>query len=517
MREAIQKPEASYHKLTNKELFTEEVNKHWVDLKNNPDTIFENIEIQLDSDNKFNEFKENDTIFNEFLYENSTYEKKKMIKEYFWDKIVGDLYENTVEIMRQADLLDEASNSFEHSYKIETTARLVLENGIFAKYSQQKKKEVVDLLIEASFYPNTFNEKNNNFAFLEENTGASIVDWLSNVGSAFGVGITNAARSIRSLQILLTMFLVSPASLLLGNTVDQAIDATKKGITGREPQRRGSNPSTRRFYEFLEQFWPVKMVYSFLNKDQEDLYKFINKTTNLDDPYVQDILKTAGGNSSKIVRKCWEQHKIQPSSMQQSDSKVWTTIANIFNGRGLSNFIRNPQYATDTQISMLLKHDASDPLYQKRFYNFRICVYDKLFEIILGYSKAIYSMDDSSYEIIKYANDAHKSKNYKAFFDLKPTQDNEKAMFSVMRALVSIDSISKTLKDRKGDLVADPYVDTFSRMLDENVKSTYKALDEMASQKKYNEDRYEEEDPDDETKAEKMQAERFNQKRSIFS
>ncbi len=523
MREMIKTP--NHKKLTNRDLFIQEVDKHWVDLKNNQDTIFENIGIQIEAGNKFDTFKENDNqSYNDFLRENSTYEKKKIIKEYFWDNIVGELYENTLEIMRQANLLEEASKSFEHSYKIENTAKLILENGIFAKYHTEKKKEIVDQLIEATFYPSSYQEKlamsgigGISGTILEEHVGADIADWLKNKGTAFGVGVTNTARSVRSLQILLTMFLVSPASLLLGNTADQVIDASKKGFTGREPERRGSNPSTRKFYEFLEQFWPVKMVYSFLNKDQEDLYKFINKTNNLDDPYVQDILKTAGGNSSKIVRKCWEQYKIQPSSMSQGDSKVWSVIADIFNGRGLSNFIRNPQYATDTQLSMLLKHDASDPKYQKRFYSFRMCVYDKLFEIILGYAKALYSMDDSSYEIIKYANDAHKSKNFKAFFDLKPTQDNERAMHVVMRALLSIDNISQTLKDRKGDLVADPYVDAFSRSLDENVKSTYKELDEMASQRKYNEDRYKEEDPDDETKAEIMNQERFNRKKSIFS
>ena len=85
-----------------------------------------------------------------------------------------------------------------------------------------------------------------------------------------------------------------------------------------------------------------------------------------------------------------------------------------------------------------------------------------------------------------------------------------------MKALVAIDSIATTLEKRKGELVADKYIDKFSDFLRQNIKQTYQQLDEMANQKKYNADRYEEEDPDDETKAKKIAEERFNAKKSIF-
>ncbi len=511
--------------MTNKELFIQEVDKHWILLKNNDNTIFENIGIQIDAGNKYTELREKyEGLYNELLHENSVYEKKRMIKEYFWDRIVGDLYENTVDIMGQAGILEEANKSFDVSYKIEATARLILENGIFSKYSSSKKKEIVDVLIEATFYPSSYQDKQITFLseMLTVDTGIDPLeenafgDWLDNAKSTIGSGITGTARFVRSVQILLTMFLVSPASLLMGNTVDQALDYTSEKVFGKVPKNKGTNPTTRKFYAFLEQFWPVKIVYSFLNKDMESLYKFVNQTNNLEDPYVQDILKTAGGDSKKIVDKCWQQHKIQPTGSTRDTTNTYNNIMQFFSGKGLSNFLRNPQYMDDTQLSLVLKNDASDPKYQKRFFDFRVCVYEKLFEIILGYAKAIYSMDDQSYEIIKAANDVHKTKNYKAFFDLKPKQDNDAAMFTVMKSLVAIDSISVNLKERKGDLVADPYVDRFSQFLDQNVKEVYKELDEMANQRKFNADRYDEEDPDDETKAEKIAEERYNQKRSIF-
>ena len=204
------------------------------------------------------------------------------------------------------------------------------------------------------------------------------------------------------------------------------------------------------------------------------------------------------------------------SSNSQEHSTFWNKVGHLFNGKGLANFLRNPLYNNESQILLLLKMDSANPTYQKMFYEFRVCVYEKLFEIILGYAKAIYSMDDASYEIIKHANDAHKNKNFKAFFDLRPKQANEEAMFAVMKALVAIDDIATTLEKRKGDLVADRYIDKFTALLRQNIKQTYQQLDEMASQKKFNADRYEEEDPDDETKAKKIAEERFNSKKSIF-
>ena len=125
-------------------------------------------------------------------------------------------------------------------------------------------------------------------------------------------------------------------------------------------------------------------------------------------------------------------------------------------------------------------------------------------------------MDDASYEIIKSANDAHQNKNFKAFFDLKPKQVNEEAMFKIMRALVSIDSIANSLEKRKGELVADKYIDKFSNFLKQNIKQVYGELNEMANQKKYNEDRYSEEEPDDEAKSKVIQQERFDARKSIF-
>jgi len=95
-------------------------------------------------------------------------------------------------------------------------------------------------------------------------------------------------------------------------------------------------------------------------------------------------------------------------------------------------------------------------------------------------------MDDSSYEVIKSANDAHRTKNFKAFFDLKPKQDNDKAMFMIMKALVAIDSIARTLEDKTGMLAADKYIDRFSTYLKQNIKQTYDELNKMAEQRKYN-------------------------------
>ncbi len=499
--------------MTNKELFIQEVDKHWVALKNNEDTIFENIEIQMDSDAKFEELKDKfPQAYMELLSENSTYEKKKQIKEYFWDGIIGDLYESTIDIMAKANILEESHKSFENSYKIEETARLILENGIFARFPNKKKKELTDTLIEATFYPHAFEEKRGmtmESVLVEE----GMLQSLQNAGNSLGRQVTNIARTTKSLYLILAMFLISPATMLMSNVGKQTLDRMSPGIAG----KTGTSPTARKVYSMIDNLSPVKWIFSFLSKDQHDVFKYLKQANNLENEYVQDILKTAGGDSSKIVEKCWKQHKIQIEAKDRESATLWEKTKHVLSGKGLANFIRNPQYSDENQLMAMLSQDAADPIYQKRFYDFRVCVFDKLFEIILGYAKAIYSMDNESYEIIKAANDAHKTKNFKAFFDLRPKDDNDTAMFAIMKSLVAIDDISRTLERRKGDLAADKYIDKFSQYLTQNTKQVYKELDEMASQRKFNSDRYEEEDPDDETKSKAIALERFNQKKSIFT
>jgi hypothetical protein len=493
--------------MTTKELFTSEIEKHWSSLKDRDDTIFENIEIQMDPDLQFYNFRENsELIYNELIHESSVYNKKKMIREYFWSNVVAEFYESTLSIMKQANLLEEAQKSFESSYKIENTARMILENGIFSNYNTEKKKELIDPILEMYFYPHSFYD---NYA--------GTVSTPVLIEEGFGDFIIGGARFVNSLMLLMAYILISPATLLMSNLGTRAIDSMLSASSGGKlPNKLGSDPTARKFYGFLDHVTVVKFIFKFLNKDVEDLFKFLRKSNTLENEYIQDILKEAGANPTHIIQKCWEKNRFQASTSNTKLS-MGDLMKHFFSGKAMANALRHPLYNDSTQLALLLKSDAAKPEYQKMFYNFRICVYEKLFEIILGFAKAIYSMDDASYEIIKAANDAHKTKNFKAFFDLRPKQDNEEAMFLVMKALVAIEDIAFTLEKRKGDLVADKYIDKFSDFLRQNIKQTYQQLDEMASQKKYNADRYEEEDPDDETKAKKIAEERFNSKKSIFA
>jgi hypothetical protein len=498
---------------TNKEIFQFEVDRHWLMLKNNEDTIFENIEIHLDSGAKFEELKENNPEFYmKLLHENSTYEKKKMIKEYFWDQIVGPLYEDTLVIMQEAGLLEEATRSFEQSYKIEQTARLILENGIFTTFGKEKKKDLINLIIESTFYPVSFQEKVNAGEITNDPLVAIIIEEASWSGFTRGLGnfVTNTARTFKSLYLLIAIFLISPATVLAGNIITQGVD---KFNTGRSP---GTSPSSQKSLDLLDKLSPFRWVFNFLARDQKEVFEYIKKVNDMDSPYIQEVLHQSGANSRDIVKKCWDRNKIQINAKNREEATTKEKIMHVISGRGISNMIRNPQYVTPAQLQAILKEDAADPIMQKRFYDFRVCVYDKLFEIILGYSKAIYSMDNESYEIIKAANDVHKSKNYKAFFDLRPKDDSDNAMFKVMKTLVAIDDVARGLKEKKGMLAADKYLDQFVNYLEQNIKATYKELDELASLRKYNQDRYDEEDPDEDEKAKAIREGRFNEKKSIF-
>ena len=499
--------------MTTKEIFVKEVNQLWDTLRKRDDTIFENIEISIDFENKFDELKENNNeLYMQIISENSLYEKKKMIRSYFWENIVGDLYEHTLNIMKQANLLEEALESFEKSYKIETTARLILENGIFANIPNNKKKELTENTIDMCFYPHSFYERNKSIPeerdILEEAWVKPALQWT-------GDRVRDVARLTKNIYLALMFLLVSPATFTVGNLSSRIGDKINTDLL--DKPATGMDPSLRKFYDFIESFWPANFIFKFLNKDLYDIASLLKKTNNLDDEYIQDLMKEIGADPHKLINKCWEKNIHQLSTSNPDNKNFMDYIRHIISGKGLANLLRDPKYNNETQIALLLRSDAAKPEYQKRFYDFRVCVYEKLFEMILGFAKTIYSMNDASYEIIKIANDAHRQKNFKAFFDLRPKQENEEAMFKIMKVLVSIDAIANQLEKRKGELVADKYIDRFVEFLRGNIKQVYTELNEMANQRKYNEDRYADDQPTDEEKAEAIAKERFDAKKSIFA
>lgn len=489
-----------------KDLFISEVNRLWNTLKERDDTIFENVSIGIDPEKKFDELRENNNGFYMVLiHENSVYEKKKLIGAYFWENIVGDLYEHTISIMKQAGLLEEALGSFEKNYKIENTARLILENGVFSRFSPNKKKELVETVVEVCFYPVTNYE--NNISLL--NDGTLEEAWVKPTINWFGDRIRDIARLTHNAFLGILFLLVTPATALIGQPAARAGDA----IMG---TRTGMDPTLRKMYSMFDALSPVNLLFKFLNTDLYDIANYLKKVNNLEDEYLQDVLKEMKADPAKTIDKCWNKNKFQLSGIDPEQATMYDKLRHFISGKGLANFLRDPKYNNEAQIAMVLQKDAADPKYQKMFYDFRVCVYEKVFEIILGYAKAIYSMDDASYEIIKAANEAHKNKNFKAFFDLRPKQANEEAMFKIMRALVAIDSTANTLEKRRGELVADKYIDKFVDFLRQNIKQVYQELNDMANQRKYNEDRYKVENPSDEEKAEAIKKERFNAKKSIF-
>ena len=498
--------------MTTKDLFVSEISRLWETLKKRDDTIFENITIQLDAEQKFEELRENQNMHLALVSESSEYNKKRMIQAYFWENIVGDLYEHTLDIMKKAGLLEEALDSFEKSYKIETTARLILENGVFANFPADKKKELTESTIEVCFYPATIQDRNESLLqdVLEESMISNRIDRM---GQFLGNMVRGTGRLFKNLYLALMIGLISPA-VSLGAIASRAGDFVKEKA-GYQPT--GMNPNLRKFYETLDAFIsPVNWIYRFLNQDLIDVSEWLKKANNLEDDTIRDVLREMKADPNKIIRKCWDRNKFQMPRSDKDSINLTDRVIHLLGGKGIANFIRDPMYNSETQIARIIKSDAADPHYQKMFFDFRVCVYDKIFEIILGYAKAIYSMDDASYEVIKAANEAHQRKNFKAFFELKPKQANEEAMFKIMRALVAIDSLTYALEKRKGELVADKYIDKFIDYLKQNIKQTYQELNEMANQYKYNADRYKEVQPTDEEKAEAIQKERFNAKKSIF-
>lgn len=451
----------------------------------------------------------------DILHEDSLYNKKRLLESYFWGEIIGELYENTVNIMKQAGVLEESLESFDKSYKIENTARLVLENGVFSDFP--RRKGIVDHLINEAFYPESTHELQEGFSSAWDSTKTGFSTAID--------AVVRSGKLLRGLLEVLFYFLITPASTSASvlqvrsdkhPTVRKAMAVMDKilfgavgavGIVTLSPSMAGFGALAG-----------VGYIWQFMNSDLIQITNYLQKVNTLDNPYIQEVLKDMGADPGALVEKCWRRNKHQPLSPEgEGISSRFMLSFKKGSGNSLNNFLRDPLLTNPAQIASILKNDAADPKYQKMFFDFRTCLYEKIFEIVIGYAQALYSIDDSSYEVIRYANEVHKRKNFKAFFKLQPKEDGEIAMFKVIKLLIAVEEIIVNLKTNKAELIGDKYIDQFIQSMEQQIKQTYQTLDEMAQQRSYNQARYDEENPTDEDKSEAIKKERDEVKQSIFS
>jgi len=512
--------------MTTEELFNDQMQKHWDRLRNNSETLFENTATCINFNKEFDKFKDS-PAFMEVVSESDLYTKKRILESYFWSDIIAPLYEATFEVLEKAGLVEESMQSFENSYKFENTARLILENGIFSSFPL--KKELTDELIEMFFYPSD--------EIIEEGfseTGRKVID---------------AGRAVWTLMQLLGYILVSPATsalnyksdsptsrkmvnllalLLLGGVIGSGIlGGVNLAIAGAGAVGIKSEVAVgvlATLFGLGGKFAAMKVVglpgeiWKFINEDLVEITKYLSKVNKLGGSDSKAILQEIGINPKELITKCWERNNHQlPANddLKNGFSKLIRAMSNGANS--IRNLIRDPYFSNNVQLALSLKRDASDPKYQKMFYDFRVCMYDKIFEVIIGYAQMVYSVDDASYEIIRHANQVHRRKNFKAFFALDPKTDSEVAMFKLIKLLIVIEDMIIKLEEHKRELVADKFIDQFIQHMKMQIKNTYTTLDEMAQLRSYNKARYDEEQPTDEEKAEAIQKARNEAKRSIFS
>lgn len=550
-------------KQTTQDLFQSRINSNWELLRKNQDTIFENIQYSLNAEDEFRKFKKNHdgNQYMELVAESSLYTKKKLVDEYFWSTIVGDLYESTVRILEEAGLIEEAKQSFNKSYKIENTARLILENGVFVNFGEKRASELAEFIINETFYPDL-----NDAGVLEE----GFMDSVRATRDSILSGVVASAKLMKSIMMLLTFVIISPVGTIFKsyNHFDGGMKGTAAGIgmsgatvgaAGAVGSLGGAGSAVGGFMSGLGGtasaagasygtgvlgtalsglggigavmgalaspaigfgvFGILGYIWRSMNTDLIQVSSYLQKINSMgNNEHIEDLLRGAGTSKEGIVKKCWDKNKHQRLKNIEGEkvlNKMVNTIGNWSNG--INNFLRDPLTSDPVQIALVLKDDASDPKYQKMFYDFRICFYEKLFEIIQGYATAIYSVDDSSYEVIKFANDVHKRKNFKAFFKLDPKEDGEIAMFKIIKMLIAIEEIVFTLKKHKSVIVGDLYIDKFIQTIEGYIKVAYQQLEELANQRSYNKSRYNIDEPTDAEKAIAIEQAKTDQKVSIFS
>jgi len=444
-------------------------------LVKNEEYIFEGY--NLDTSKLFDDFYHDENGYSNFLRLEES-EKVDYIKQYFYENTIIPAVEDlltaadTGRIKSELGLIQESSNelsllNFSDKVKLESTARYILENFIFRDYDLKTRREITENVIMAQnlLIEEAIDQQKNAFAEGMDNV-------LDVINKLLPQNLIGLARTIKEGLIMGLIFFYSPYQLI-GSANH------KFRLFG----RAGTSPVGKA----INIISPCKNIGELLLKPYSEVGGLLKKVNQIENEDVQNFLKGIESQSrtrESIISDCWKKN----ARVEPTENRSWLSVFQIFADfikKGRMQFLGHPLDSGKGLLGFLFSIDADDPSFQKSFFDFRKCIYDHIFELILGYTKTAMSVEITSIEILEKIKVASRRKDYDIFNSIiESPEDMDNLMYKVGKVLLGIEEIAESLKQNKTVLYQDKYLEQFYTYLKQKIKQTYLDLDEAAEKQR---------------------------------
>ena len=469
-------------------IFKDVFSKEFEKLRKTENTIFENSNISLDIDKEYQKFKNSDK-YQKFIQENSEYEKRKIITDYFFNDTIIPLVET---VMFKAENL-----SFSGEIILENTYDLLLKK----KVKRNKIKKDLKELNETSQINSTeqdeqikyiqnlknkileLNENEINFLFEESIKGTHLEYLLENdLWTRIKSGAGWLSRKVQ----------VIAKNIMMGlNITFSAAEALYFGFV------KGSD--ALHVLDLFDNLQRLKTSQKTLKKSM------IIKSEKLD-----DFLRNYGNiDLGEITNSCWEKNRskikmtVDPDIFQMLQQIV-LDIKKFINGMMNPNKLKSDT-AVRTIISTMKRNDD----FNRMIHLYRQCIYDNIIDFVISYAETSLSIGQIENNLLKrakqlkQANDTQSLRLYNEFYNFTPKNTAEKIFIESIGALVDLKLISYEMKKNADYAMRiDHYIKEDQRYLESKLNQAfatlYEAIDNMRYQPK--DKNYEESNRDNKAK-----------------
>jgi hypothetical protein len=425
-------------------------------------------------------------LFEEFFYDKKNgygkllsvpdEHKTQFIKNYLFEHTIIPAFEQfekglTLKKFQSLEENEQFDLDFSSSIKYENTAKYLIENFIFNDFPKETRIEMTEAIVFSTKLQ--LEESLDSFQNGYKNLG-SAYDKVENAISNFFVGTTvGLARSIKEMLLFGVVALYSPYQLIGSSNV-------KYKMLGRS--------GTSRAGKALELISPTRNIAEMLLKPSAKIGEILKVTNELDNADIKDFLKDIQEKENtreSIINDCWTKNaRVIDSTERQGFQFSFNAFANWIKTQRMQ-YIGNPQDTGAGMLGFLFGIDANDQSFQKSFFEYRKCVYDHVFGLILGYAKVAMSQDITSNDILEKVKVASRRNDYNIFNNIKTDgTDIKDLMYKVGKVLLSVDEIAEKLKENKQELYQDKYLDQFYMYLKQKIKQAYLDLDEAAEKQR---------------------------------
>jgi hypothetical protein len=478
---------------TPKDLFLKIIKNEYTKLKKEENTLFESIDTTINFDFHYENFKKKPGYYT-YLHEN-TYEKIKIIKNYFYNDIMNPimeavtletlnenlpiskqfLLENTLEVLKdKSGLSKNELNESEIKKKVNNINKKTpgkayrYLNEVYSFMIKDKTQEEINIEETVNFL--IYNQDNKvSQAILNNLKKNGLNEKYNQVLEENEIKVLNNDSIEYNSFELQESILKNAVSNLLKTTPD----ITPMYTIGAHYQNAAY--SVKLLKDILGLGWGITVdavvstpiIGNFLNNmsyvDQKRRTLF--KTLRPDTIYTEEFLREFGNtNFNQIGNMCWS--KAMSKIVYSPDPRVNTYIyQNILNLKSAQNAFYNINQINDDEkvlINKVLERIKNDKNFNRQIHFYRKCFYGHIIDYIIGFTKSAIEIDKIEADLLKKVhslknNDMSFVKTFKDFYQFKSKNENEavfkKAIISILDLkTIAIEMIEKSSLYRNQDI-----------------------------------------------------------------